>query len=83
MLRFYGVPRRISPGFAHSAAAARFWRRRSVPSVDLKESICSEGRKEAVRSVDLKQHVCVDQSRVGDDGRKSEILIISNRKPQF
>ena len=35
MLRFYGVPRRISLGFAHSAAAAGYWRRKVVRSMRL------------------------------------------------
>ena len=59
MLRFYGVPRRISLGFAHSAAAAGDRRRIIGRSVDLKQSVCSDGRKEVVRSVDLKQTICI------------------------
>ena len=35
MLRFYEVPRRISLGFAHSAAAAGYRRRGGARSVDL------------------------------------------------
>ena len=42
----YGVPRRISLGFAHSTTAAGIWRRRSVRSVDLKQTVCSDERKE-------------------------------------
>ena len=53
------VPRRISLGFAHSAAAAGFWRRHVVRSVDLKQNDGSDGRKSFVRSVDLEQHVCI------------------------
>ena len=57
-----GVPRRISLGFAHSAAAAGFCRRHNVRSVDLKQNVWSDGRREVVRSVDLKKTICVDQS---------------------
>ena len=46
-----------SPGFAHSAAAAGFWRSIDVRSVDLKQTVWSDGRSEVVRSVDLKQTV--------------------------
>ena len=52
------VPRRISPGFAHSAAAAGDRRRMIGRSVDLKQTVCSDGRRAVVRSVDLKQNVC-------------------------
>ena len=53
------VPRRISLGFGHSAAAVGDRRRISGRSDDLKQSVCSDGRKEVVRSVDLKQTICI------------------------
>ena len=52
------VPRRISLGFAHSAAAVGVRRRIIGRSVDLKQTVCSDGRKAVARSVDLKQNVC-------------------------
>ena len=51
-----------SLGFAHSAAAAGIWRRRSVRSVDLKQIVCSDGRNQVVRSIELPKTICVHQT---------------------
>ena len=47
------------PGLRPFRRGLGLWRRHIVRSVDLKQTVCSDGRKIVVRSVDLKQNVCI------------------------
>ena len=76
-------------GFAHSAAAAGCRRMITGRSVDLKQTVCSDGRKAVVRSVDLKQNVCIflvkteTSPQARPAGRRTHVFTTKNAYSMF